>query len=370
MNKENRIKIIDSFRAVAVMSVVCYHFYYRFSPPASAVNHLPYQYEPNAFTMYGYYGVNLFFIISGFVISLTLENSTSFGFFIKRRLIRLLPCLLLCSFVTFMLEEWAYYDFTFLDTGTYLEFLPTLSFLPPSFWNFLLGRHDITYVDGAYWTLSVEMAFYCVAGLIYFLRPRLFLSNWVRIVTALSLIRIISSPKIRFIFPDFLGQGLERIYQIYIDIQLSYWVYFALGVFFYHLFSKKEPVRREVPILMSLLVLSEFYFLKDGVLRIFFFGLILLFLIFIYREKWLFFLRTNFILWTGMISYPLYLLHEDVGLLLMNKAADLLKIPALNKYMPLFAIAVLLIVTYVIYRFYEVPVIAFLKKKMKPENGQ
>jgi peptidoglycan/LPS O-acetylase OafA/YrhL len=318
--------------------------------------------------MNGHYGVNLFFVISGFVIARTLENCVSFGLFMKKRFVRLMPCLLLCSLVTFFLEEWAYHDFSFLRTKTYLNFLPSLSFLSGSFWNSALGRHDITYIDGAYWTLSVEMVFYVMAGIVFFLETRMFFLNWIRLTVVLSGIRIIASPKIRFLFPNPMKQVLDTVYDTYLNWHLSYWIYFALGIFFYRLFSvrKKPPV--ESLVWICALTVCELYFLKDNALRLAFVIVLSLFLIFIYRKKWLGFLTFTPLLWLGLISYPLYLLHEDIGLILMNRIATLLQVPSLNKYMPLFALFILLIAAGIIHRFFEVPILAFLKRRMQLLN--
>src|SRR5688572_23269372 len=98
----NRIDLIDAFRGLAILLVIFFHYYYRFAPPLHNVNLYPY--EPVQFPLatYGFYGVQLFFIISGFVINQSLEKSSSWSVFLKHRFVRLFPAMLLCSTITFL----------------------------------------------------------------------------------------------------------------------------------------------------------------------------------------------------------------------------------------------------------------------------
>lgn len=83
---------IDGLRAIAVLAVLVYH-----------ADYLPWL--PGGFT-----GVDMFFVISGFVISQSLSErtSTSFGDYVltfyRRRLLRLLPALLVVLVVSFLLS--------------------------------------------------------------------------------------------------------------------------------------------------------------------------------------------------------------------------------------------------------------------------
>src|SRR5258708_5042721 len=155
-----RINTIDGLRCVAILSVVLYHYCYRFSPPAVGVNYYPYQFE-SSIVKYGYYGVELFFVISGFVIFQTLGRTKKMSEFIVNRLIRLLPSLAICAIVTYLVV--AVLDtsqfFSFLHSRTWMNFIPSLSFIPPGFWNRLLHRTDIGYIDGSYWSLFAEVLF-------------------------------------------------------------------------------------------------------------------------------------------------------------------------------------------------------------------
>jgi peptidoglycan/LPS O-acetylase OafA/YrhL len=69
----NRIAYLDGLRAIAILSVVLFHYYYTF-PKNVQVN-----YGTNIGNFFlikhGALGVMLFFSISGFVITLTLHNS-------------------------------------------------------------------------------------------------------------------------------------------------------------------------------------------------------------------------------------------------------------------------------------------------------
>ena len=74
MKKNNRIYQIDLFRFVAALSVVLYHYLFRgwAADNMSDVNFS----EIGHFFQYGYLGVHLFFIISGFVILLSIKHKS------------------------------------------------------------------------------------------------------------------------------------------------------------------------------------------------------------------------------------------------------------------------------------------------------
>ena len=69
MKKINRIYQIDLFRFIAAVCVVLYHYLFR-GWAADNMSDLSFN-KIGHFFKYGYLGVNLFFIISGFVIILS-----------------------------------------------------------------------------------------------------------------------------------------------------------------------------------------------------------------------------------------------------------------------------------------------------------
>ena len=86
MNKLNLFRQdIHILRAIAVISVLIYHFG-----------------NPWKILQNGFLGVDLFFIISGFVVPLSLKEKKRNGFlqdlkeFIKKRILRIIPALFLC----------------------------------------------------------------------------------------------------------------------------------------------------------------------------------------------------------------------------------------------------------------------------------
>lgn len=86
MNKVRRVEI-DSLRAISIISVIVFHLNKDFFP-------------------YGYLGVDLFFVISGYLITRSIindykNNNFSFYNFYLRRIRRIFPVLLTVLLVTF-----------------------------------------------------------------------------------------------------------------------------------------------------------------------------------------------------------------------------------------------------------------------------
>ncbi len=151
-----RIDILDLLRPCAALMVVLYHFAFRgqfqmipFSIPA---------WSPVA--KYGYLGVDLFFIISGFVIAMSAEGRTVRQFAISR-IARLYPAFWACCLLSFLV---AFVGPEHLRVSIWALII-NLTMLPELFGSRM--------VDDVYWTLFVEVQFYALVGLALWTRhPR------------------------------------------------------------------------------------------------------------------------------------------------------------------------------------------------------
>ncbi len=143
-----RVVELDLLRFLAALAVVLYHFTYHLRASDTGIDLFP---SIGRLGMHGYLGVNLFFMISGFVILWTARDRTPSGFVLSR-ITRLYPefwISVLLSSIVFSLNESA-----FGQTITAPQVLANLTMVPA-----LFGQE---YVDGVYWTLFVELKFYAL----------------------------------------------------------------------------------------------------------------------------------------------------------------------------------------------------------------
>lgn len=107
------------------------------------------------FTAYGFLGVQLFFVISGFVILLSAEGRT-LGQFVSARVSRLYPAywagVLLTAFLIVVVTPQFERKLTIGDVLTNLTMLQT--------------AFGVRHIDGVYWTLWVELLFYVLIALL------------------------------------------------------------------------------------------------------------------------------------------------------------------------------------------------------------
>ena len=160
-----RVRELDLLRFIAALAVVLYHYTYHRTVAGSPDVVFP---MLERATARGYLGVNLFFMISGFVILWTARARPPAAFVISR-ITRLYPefwlavVLSACTFAFFPLGPG--------PRLTIATVLANLTMVP----QFMRAP----YVDGVYWTLGVELKFYALLWLLSVTRQMPRIETWV-----------------------------------------------------------------------------------------------------------------------------------------------------------------------------------------------
>ena len=171
-NQSPRLRSIDALRGIAALGVVLYHAIEQ-GKNALPNNFFDYPVRALQFiSSYGYIGVFLFFVISGFCIHLQwakakatgVEPDVRFGPFWKRRLRRLYPpyiiALGLFLLVAYSYGELNFTHFFFYDIVMHLLMLHNLD--PQTCYT----------INGVFWTLAIEEQLYLAYFLLLFVRIR------------------------------------------------------------------------------------------------------------------------------------------------------------------------------------------------------
>lgn len=324
MNKilviKDRVSILDGLRVIAILMVILYHYYFRFLD-----THYSYNFNMPTIFKYGYLGVELFFIISGFVISLSLTKCTSFVEFIKKRFVRLIPAMLICSTVTFLVISFFDNNNLFANSKSIINLIISNTFISPLLINNLLST-NVSYIDGAYWSLWVEITFYILAGLLYFISPKKLIRNFSVLVFIgiISFFLSISKTGMDILTPyigEYFYQLLRTFFKVFTFFEYGIW--FLIGMVLKQLYydntSKRLIIYFFVLFFFQSLIVFNVYTLLFSIST---FALLLLF---IYRPKVINFLGNKIISKVGIASYSIYLIHENIGVLLINKLSYLLK---------------------------------------------
>ncbi|MGC6429832.1 MAG: acyltransferase family protein [Jejuia sp.] len=125
-----------------------------------------------------------FFIISGFLIAKSFENSQSLKSYILKRIKRIAPAyffvILSCSIFFYFISSYSFFQY-FFGVQFWKYLLANLTFqnylepcLPGVFNNNLLCS-----VNGALWTIKIEEAFYLLVPIFYFLIRKKYVSIYV-----------------------------------------------------------------------------------------------------------------------------------------------------------------------------------------------
>ncbi|HYC14622.1 MAG TPA: acyltransferase [Stellaceae bacterium] len=148
-----RLRGLDALRGVAVSAVLLHHYTANYA----RVTERPL--DTTLFLPDGHYGVELFFVISGFVIFMTLEHCRDALEFAVSRFARLVPAFLACLAISSLALWWI--PIEGMQPLSAARLLANLTMMPKLFLE--------QPIDGVYWTLVHEIGFYCLAGAGFFL---------------------------------------------------------------------------------------------------------------------------------------------------------------------------------------------------------
>lgn len=294
-----RLDLLDAARVVAVIGVVAYHYLFN-GIVNGKIESLDALGPLSGVARYGYLGVELFFMISGYVIFFSARDSTAQRFAVARAL-RLYPAFWFAVLFTSCV---AFFWGGAQTSVTPQQVLANLSMLAP-----LFGQ---PFVDGVYWTLVYELVFY---GAVF---------------VALSTGQRHRLESLFIAWPVVMGlatlAGLA-----WVPLLGGYYLYFGAGALFAVL-----KRRRSTPAMAALvlcLVLSLVFSL-DGlpaksvatgasfsapVVGAIIVSFYLLF-VFLHSQAGSA-LRLPFARFGGALTYPLYLVHAHVGYMLLSHLA-------------------------------------------------
>lgn len=129
-------------------------------------------------------GVQGFFVVSGYLVWLSLERSSSLGVYVEKRARRLVPAyasvILICAAAALLLSPEARSDLR--AVGAYIGWnLLFLNFLHPDLPG-VFTQNPFSEVNGALWTLKIEVMFYLVLPVLAWVLKRAGKARWVALL--------------------------------------------------------------------------------------------------------------------------------------------------------------------------------------------
>lgn len=324
-----RITEIDGLRGIAAVFVMLFHYTFAFNS----------DWSPGSFFHYGYMGVSLFFIISGFVISKSINNGKSIINFCYGRFVRLYPIYWITIIITVT---------AMLITKLGVEKLTIINTVV----NFTMFQRFIGFkdIDGSYWTLAVELIFYFILIILQLLKKTKFIVEYF-----IFLILLVFIIKLYYCYEFPFNNKIIKILK-----QFSYLHLFLAGIIFNEIYNSKFNFKYGLILVFCLIcnfgVNLRFNIVNETIIVFF---IMVIFLILTQKKELLFFLNNPLLQFLGKISYPLYLLNEIFG-------ACCFKI--INNFCLLLPIKIVIVSLFVILmsslvHFYiEIPIFKILRK--------
>ncbi|HVS93964.1 MAG TPA: acyltransferase [Mucilaginibacter sp.] len=262
-----RIKHVDVLRGIAAILVTFFHL----------TGGIALSEQTASYGKYGYLGVELFFVISGFILPFSMYKTHytqhNFWRFILKRVIRIYPAYVAVMLLGILLP--------YFTGRTVLPLLPTLTHFV-----FLNSILRLNWISPVFWTLAIEFQYYLLIGVLFkFL-------NKSNLGSALFIFSIVM-----------LSIFLKN------DAYIFHWFgFFGLGILIYNRRFTDMPLKL---FWTSFIILTTAIVFVNGIPEAIAGCFAFLFIMYAKFDK-----RNMFnavALWLGAISYSLYLVHWEIG---------------------------------------------------------
>lgn len=285
-----RVVGVDALRGIAATMVMAFHYSTRFGQLHGPWPGLGFTFES------GRLGVQLFFMISGFVIFMTLDRATHPSEFIVSRFSRLYPVFWAAVLLTGGVE------LSFHLLGQQYGWSTVLL-------NLLMvqGLFQVPDIDGAYWTLQVEVLFYVCMLALWLYRG---LANFRPVLGVWLALALVHAS-----LPAMLGVRVPNVVNEFLVLEYIPW--FAMGMILFMRGQSRQDVVDLALYALALLCIALGHSVQLMLVTVGFSALLTLA---VQRPPRLLLARP--LVWMGAISYPFYLVHENLGYSLMLLTAQ------------------------------------------------
>lgn len=317
------IKIIQTLRGISALGVLFCHLWHN---QENIIIH------PilNQLSKTGAYGVQVFFIISGFILPYSLKDkhykTNAFLKFMARRLIRLEPAylvsillaLFLGNYLALVLET----PFT-MPVKSKQDLLLHLLYLVP----FVRGA---SWTQGVNWTLAIEFQFYIILGLLMPTFINTAVKKWIKHGLLLTLVLT------GFIYAE----------QTFLFKWLSF---FCAGISLF-LYLNKTFSTKDVMLQFTIYIIANWLLFQSPYFLIIMAGIPILINALLHKQNMPF----QFL---GKISYSIYLVHGLVGIFVTNYLSKIYPTPSTIQQIGILLSSTLtsIFISWIFYQLFEKP---------------
>ncbi len=313
--EKDHLSNLDILRALAALAVCFYHFDLNSFLGVPWVSNI---------LKHGHYGVDVFFVISGFVMPLSLYRSKfrtlDAGTFLRSRFIRLYPAYLLSMGAAILL-----WYLSSLAPGFHGKALSVSIKQLVTNLTLTCDFFDTKWLLSVYWTLSLEAQYYILLA---------FTFTW---LTHSSKAGMLSMLALWLIAPLIVGKT---------PTVFTWTALFSMGIL---VFLRRERLINNMLFWGLLAAATVIHWKTKGPLSGTLGPLTALIIAYVPPLRW------PSLIWVGTVSYSLYLIHVPFGVRVINLAERLphiwyMRLPAI-----FLALAVALVTAFLFFRFIEAP---------------
>ena len=320
-----KLEIIEILRGLAALAVTWFHL--TEYGKAEYLNGWL-----STFSKYGWLGVEVFFVISGFIIPYSLWRSNfelkrHWNKFLLKRLIRIYPAYLISISIIVLLGFMSAFASNFQNVDPNINISNIL--LHIFFLNDIFSGEAA--LSPVFWTLAIEFQYYLLIVLLYPLLTSSRLSHKILILLILCALAFIIPQK---------------------NLIFSWLLLFNFGILAFQFIAKKISLTQYFIMIFIAAILS--YYNKEILITVI--GLLTSFSIaFVQAPKIVIFV------FLGKISYSLYLLHFIVGIRIMNFLARFGQGSYMRILSLVFALCLSFLAAYLMYQYVEKPTQKYFK---------